>query len=130
MAGNLAAGTSTGGTTGKRWGRIGDSPVIGAGTYADNRACAVSATGEGEYFIRVGVAQRICSRVQLAGEDVQTAADAVIGEVASLGGEGGVIVMAPDGEAVLDRKSVVEGKSVAGRVELGGRRILKKKKSN
>ena len=63
LEGNLAAGTSTGGMTGKRWGRIGDSPVIGAGTYADNRSCAVSATGAGEYFIRVGVAKEICSRL-------------------------------------------------------------------
>ncbi|MEE4200164.1 isoaspartyl peptidase/L-asparaginase family protein, partial [Erythrobacter sp.] len=66
MDGNLAAGTSTGGMTGKRWGRIGDAPVIGAGTYADNRACAVSATGWGEYFIRVGVSQEICTRIRLA----------------------------------------------------------------
>ncbi|WP_234035766.1 isoaspartyl peptidase/L-asparaginase family protein [Erythrobacter insulae] len=64
MDGNLAAGTSTGGMTGKRWGRIGDAPVIGAGTYADNRSCAVSATGWGEYFIRVGVAQEICTRLR------------------------------------------------------------------
>ncbi len=63
--GNMAAGTSTGGMTGKRWGRIGDSPVIGAGTYADNRSCAVSATGDGEYFIRIGVAQEICTRIRL-----------------------------------------------------------------
>ena len=63
--GNLAAGTSTGGMTGKRWGRVGDAPVIGAGTYADNRACAVSATGWGEFFIRVGVAQEICTRIRL-----------------------------------------------------------------
>ncbi len=63
--GNMAAGTSTGGMTGKRWGRVGDSPVIGAGTYADNRSCAVSATGWGEYFIRVGVAQEICTRIRL-----------------------------------------------------------------
>ncbi len=62
--GNLAAGTSTGGMTGKRWGRIGDAPVIGAGTYADNRSCAVSATGWGEYFIRVGVAQEICTQIR------------------------------------------------------------------
>ncbi len=63
LSGNLAAGTSTGGMTGKRWGRIGDSPMIGAGNYADNRSCAVSATGSGEYFIRVGVAKEICSRL-------------------------------------------------------------------
>ncbi len=61
--GNMAAGTSTGGMTGKRWGRIGDSPVIGAGTYARNRSCAISATGAGEYFIRLGVAHEICSRI-------------------------------------------------------------------
>jgi beta-aspartyl-peptidase (threonine type) len=65
QAGNIAAGTSTGGMTGKRWGRIGDSPIIGAGTYADNRSCGISATGAGEYFIRVGVAQEFCTRVRL-----------------------------------------------------------------
>ena len=63
--GHVAAATSTGGMTGKRWGRIGDSPIIGAGTYADDRACAVSATGSGEYFIRVGVAHEICARMRL-----------------------------------------------------------------
>ena len=63
--GNMAAGTSTGGMTGKRWGRIGDSPVIGAGTYADNRSCAISATGSGEYFIRLGVAHEICTRIRM-----------------------------------------------------------------
>lgn len=63
-SGNMAAGTSTGGMTGKRWGRIGDSPVIGAGTYADNRSCAISATGTGEYFIRLGVAHEICTRIR------------------------------------------------------------------
>ena len=63
--GNMAAGTSTGGMTGKRWGRIGDSPVIGAGTYADNRSCAISATGAGEYFIRLGVAHEICARIRM-----------------------------------------------------------------
>lgn len=62
--GNVAAATSTGGMTGKRWGRIGDSPVIGAGTYADNRSCAVSATGDGEYFIRAGVAHEICAQLR------------------------------------------------------------------
>ncbi len=99
--GNLAAGTSTGGMTGKRWNRIGDSPVIGAGTYADNRSCAVSATGWGEFFIRAGVARTICSRMQMLGEDAQTAADAVIAEVGDMGGDGGVIVVSKDGEAVF-----------------------------
>ena len=63
--GHMAAGTSTGGMTGKRWGRIGDSPIIGAGTYADDRSCAVSATGSGEYFIRLGVAHEICTRIRM-----------------------------------------------------------------
>jgi beta-aspartyl-peptidase (threonine type) len=99
--GHLAAATSTGGLTGKRWGRIGDSPVIGAGTYADDRACAVSATGAGEYFIRAGVAQAICERVRLLGESVQQAADAVLTEVAELGGDGGVIVAGNDGSTAF-----------------------------
>jgi len=98
--GHSAAATSTGGVTGKRWGRIGDSPLIGAGTYADDRACAVSATGSGEYFIRLGVAHEICARVRLAGEPLQAAADAVMAEVKALGGRGGVIVTGPDGETV------------------------------
>ncbi|WP_294012452.1 isoaspartyl peptidase/L-asparaginase family protein [Sphingomonas sp.] len=98
--GHLAAATSTGGTTGKRWGRIGDSPVIGAGTYADDRACAVSATGTGEYFIRAGAAHEICARIRLKGEAPQVAADAVIKEIGGLGGDGGVIVLTPRGERV------------------------------
>ena len=97
--GNIAAGTSTGGTTAKRWGRVGDTPVIGAGTYAQNGVCGVSATGTGEYFIRVGVAREICARMQLRGESAQSAADAVIGEVGALGGDGGVIVMDGNGRA-------------------------------
>ena len=97
-SGHVAAGTSTGGLTGKRWGRIGDSPIIGAGTYADDRACAVSATGSGEYFIREGVAHEICARVRLKGEGIQHAADAVIqGDLKAMGGDGGVIVMGADG---------------------------------
>ena len=101
QAGHVAAGTSTGGLTGKRWGRIGDSPVIGAGTYADDRACAVSATGAGEYFIRAGVAHEICARMRMKGESAQVAADAVIAEVGALGGSGGVIVAAPDGSTAF-----------------------------
>ncbi|QNA86017.1 isoaspartyl peptidase/L-asparaginase [Sphingomonas sp. So64.6b] len=96
--GHVAAATSTGGVTGKRWGRVGDSPLIGAGTYADDRACAVSATGAGEFFIRAGVAHEICARVRLSGTTVQDAADAVLADVRSLGGTGGVIVAAPNGE--------------------------------
>jgi L-asparaginase / beta-aspartyl-peptidase len=98
--GHLAAATSTGGLTGKRWGRIGDSPIIGAGTYADDRACAVSATGAGEYFIRAGVAHEICARMRIGGESAQEAADAVMAEVEALGGTGGVIVVAPNGDGV------------------------------
>lgn len=97
-AGHVAAATSTGGVTGKRWGRIGDAPVIGAGTYADDRACAVSATGAGEYFIREGVAHEICARIRFKGETPGAAAAAVMDEVAALGGDGGVIVAAPGGE--------------------------------
>lgn len=100
-AGHLAAATSTGGITGKRWGRIGDAPVIGAGTYADDRACAVSATGAGEYFIRAGVAHEICARLRFRGESGQAAADKVIAEVGKLGGDGGVIVLTPRGEGVF-----------------------------
>jgi beta-aspartyl-peptidase (threonine type) len=100
--GNIAAGTSTGGTTGKRWGRVGDAPIIGAGTYAQNGVCGVSATGTGEFFIRVGVARDICARMQFNGETAQQAADRVIAEVGALtnargvAGDGGVIVL--DGE--------------------------------
>ncbi len=97
--GHVAAATSTGGVTGKRWGRIGDSPVIGAGTWAD-AACAVSCTGSGEFFLRVGVGHAIAARVRLLGEDVATAAEAVMGEVRALGGTGGVIVAGADGDAV------------------------------
>ena len=99
--GNLAAGTSTGGMTGKRWGRIGDAPIIGAGTYAENGVCAVSATGWGEYFIRVGVARTLCARMAMKGESAQAAADATLADVARLGGDGGVIVVGANGDAVF-----------------------------
>jgi len=97
--GDIAAGTSTGGTTAKRWGRVGDSPVIGAGTYASNAACAVSATGTGEYFIRLTVARTICALVQYKGMGLQAAADEVIQkELTAMQGDGGVIAIAPDGQ--------------------------------
>jgi len=97
--GDIAAGTSTGGTTGKRWGRVGDAPIIGAGTYAQNGMCGVSATGTGEFFIRVGVARAICARMEFNGEGAQEAADNVIAEVGATTnasgavGDGGVIVL-------------------------------------
>ena len=82
--------------TAKATGRIGDTPLIGAATYAENGVCAVSATGHGEFFIRVGVAKTICDRAKLLGEPVEQAANIALGEVAALGGDGGVIVI--DGE--------------------------------
>jgi beta-aspartyl-peptidase (threonine type) len=92
--GNLAAATSTGGMTNKRYGRVGDSPIVGAGTYASNTSCAISATGHGEYFIRYTVARDICARVEYQGMSVQAAADAVVqGVLRTAGGEGGVIGM-------------------------------------
>jgi len=97
--GHIAAGTSTGGLQGKLPGRVGDSPIIGAGTYASNQSCAVSATGTGEYFIRLGVAREICNLVQFKGMKVQQAADAVIHqELEALHGDGGVIALTPDGQ--------------------------------
>jgi beta-aspartyl-peptidase (threonine type) len=119
QSGNMAAGTSTGGMTGKRWGRVGDAPLIGAGTFADNRACAVSATGWGEYFIRVGVAHEICARMRSfedfktipgAGGEMpaefmanapQKIADDVMADVKDLGGDGGVILVTPQGQAIF-----------------------------
>ena len=96
-AGRLAAGTSTGGMTNKRFGRVGDSPVIGAGTYANAR-CAVSATGWGEFYIRAAAAHDICARVEYRGEPVKQAADDVVMEVVpKLGGDGGVIALDADG---------------------------------
>jgi beta-aspartyl-peptidase (threonine type) len=134
--GNMAAGTSTGGMTGKRWGRVGDAPVIGAGTYADNRACAVSATGWGEYFLRVGVAHEICARLRATNEvkvamadegaaaegvrteEAQYIADAVMADVASLGGDGGVILVTPEGHAIFsfNTTGMYRGRATSGGV--------------
>lgn len=122
-AGNLAAGTSTGGTNAKRWGRVGDSPIIGAGTYASNQSCAVSATGTGEYFIRLTVARTVCALVEYKGMRLQDAADQVIQkELTGLHGDGGVIAIAPDGEMAwsfntpgMYRAKLAEG----GKLEIG-----------
>ena len=100
--GNLSAGTSTGGRTNKRYGRIGDTPVIGAGTYASNESCAVSATGHGEYFMRWTVARDICARVEFANESLERAAEALIVDaLLPVGGTGGVIALDPEGNVVF-----------------------------
>lgn len=97
--GNLVAGTSTGGMTAKQYGRIGDAPVIGAGNYANNQSCAVSATGHGEFFIRYHVAADICARVKYQQISASLAAEQVIAELKKVGGTGGVIVLDPQGNA-------------------------------
>jgi len=97
--GNIAAGTSTGGLTAKHWNRVGDSPVIGAGTYASNQSCAVSGTGTGEFFIRLTVARTICALVQYKGMKLQDAADEVIQkQLTAIQGDGGIIAITPDGQ--------------------------------
>jgi L-asparaginase / beta-aspartyl-peptidase len=95
--GNLAAGTSTGGISNKKFGRVGDSPIIGAGTYANNRTCGISATGDGEYFIRSVVAHDISALMEYRGLSLKAAADAVIEKVDKLGGKGGIIAIDKDG---------------------------------
>src|SRR5213595_36666 len=97
--GHVAVATSTGGLTAKRWGRVGDSPLIGAGTDADDRAAAVSATGSGEYFIRAVAAHQLAERVRIGGEPLQEALNAVLADIAALGGKGGLIAVGPDGDA-------------------------------
>jgi beta-aspartyl-peptidase (threonine type) len=117
--GDVAAGTSTGGLTAKRWGRVGDSPIIGAGTYANlAEGCAVSATGTGEYFIRLTIARDVCAQ-HAAGATLQQAADAEIQKaLTAAGGDGGLIAVAPDGEiawsyntAGMYRASAAEGRA-------------------
>ena len=105
-AGRLAAATSTGGMTGKRYNRIGDSPIIGAGTYADDRSCAVSATGHGEVFIRAAVAHDICSRMRFGGRTLSAAVrEVVLEELPALRGEGGVIAIDAQGEIAMEFNS-------------------------
>jgi beta-aspartyl-peptidase (threonine type) len=121
--GNIAAGTSTGGLQGKMPGRIGDSPIIGAGTYASNQSCAVSGTGTGEYFIRLGVAREVCNLVYFRQMKLQDAVDEVIHkELEALHGDGGVIAITPDGQLAwsfntpgMFRAKLVEG----GQVQMG-----------
>ena len=99
--GHLAAGTSTGGMTDKRWGRVGDSPIIGAGTYA-NAQCAVSGTGWGEFYLRTVAAHEICMKVSMLGEPIERAAAEVINqEIPSLGGDGGAIALDASGNIAM-----------------------------
>lgn len=101
--GNIVAGTSTGGMTNKRWGRIGDSPIIGAGTYADNETAGISATGWGEFFIRGAVAYDITARMKYAGESLENAAQQVIQkEIPEMGGDGGIIAIDKDGNITME----------------------------
>jgi beta-aspartyl-peptidase (threonine type) len=120
--GRLAAGTSTGGMTGKRYGRIGDSPIIGAGTYADDRSCAVSATGHGEVFIRAAVAHDISSRMRYGRRGLATAVrEVVLDELTALRGEGGVVAIDRHGEIAMEFNS--EGMFRASRKEGGAPEI-------
>ena len=109
--GNIAAGTSTGGMTNKRYGRVGDAPIIGAGTYANNETCGVSATGSGEYFIRLGVARDICALMEYSALPVQAAADRVIKQkLSKLGGSGGIIAM--DALMTVPGKKTIAGTTI------------------
>jgi beta-aspartyl-peptidase (threonine type) len=120
-AGNLAAATSTGGYTGKLPGRVGDSPIIGAGTYADNRACAISGTGLGEAFIRAAVAHDVCARMRYADASLAAAAAAALKNVANLGGDGGLIAVDRRGNIAMPFNS--QGMYRAA-VRRDGRRIV------
>jgi beta-aspartyl-peptidase (threonine type) len=113
--GNLAAGTSTGGLTNKRFGRIGDSPVIGAGTYANDQSCAISSTGVGEFWIRYTVAHDICARVQYRNTSIQAAADDIIqGVLKPIGGEGGVIGLDARGNVMMSFNTTGMGRGYVG----------------
>jgi beta-aspartyl-peptidase (threonine type) len=103
--GNLAAGTSTGGMTNKKFGRVGDAPIIGAGTYASNATCAVSATGWGEFFIRTAVAYDISAQMEYKGAPLREAAKATLAKVAALGGDGGVVCLDAKGNIALEFNS-------------------------
>jgi beta-aspartyl-peptidase (threonine type) len=100
-SGHVAAATSTGGLTAQQRGRIGDCPVIGAGTYADDRSGAVSATGSGEYFIRAVASHQLAERVRIGGQSLQQALDSVLEDIGQLGGKGGLIAVSPAGDAAL-----------------------------
>jgi beta-aspartyl-peptidase (threonine type) len=120
--GNLAAATSTGGYTGKLPGRIGDSPIIGAGTYADNRSCAVSGTGWGEAFIRVALAHEVSARMRHRGDSLQRAAAAALASVARIGGDGGLVAIDRHGNVAMPFNS--EG-MLRACIHADGKRLVK-----
>ena len=121
-AGNLAAATSTGGNTNKRPGRVGDSPIIGAGTYANNKTCAVSATGDGEFFMRAVAAHDLSALMEYCGLNLAEAAGVVIDKVGALGGTGGLIAVDREGNIALPFNTIgmyrgsidAEGRSFVG----------------
>lgn len=119
--GNLAAGTSTGGTSNKKWGRVGDSPIIGAGTYANNQTCGISATGDGEYFIRSVVGHDLSALIEYRGLSLQEAADIVIAKVAKLGGKGGLIAIDRAGNIAM---SFSTAGMYRGRVGVDGKPLI------
>jgi L-asparaginase / beta-aspartyl-peptidase len=120
--GNLAAATSTGGYTGKLAGRVGDSPIIGAGTYADNRTCAVSGTGWGEAFIRVALAHEVSSRMRHLNEPLQKAAQSALKQVKRIGGDGGLVAVDRRGNIAMPFNSEGMFRACIG---ADGRRLVK-----
>jgi len=120
-AGHVAAATSTGGVTGKRWRRIGDTPVPGAGTWADDRAGAFSCTGSGEVFLRIGAGHEAAARIRMLNEATAAAIDAVLGEVVALGGTGGMIGIGADGTAAW---GFTTPGMYRGRVSAAGERVV------
>jgi L-asparaginase / beta-aspartyl-peptidase len=119
--GNIAAATSTGGTTNKRPGRIGDTPIIGAGTYANNATCAVSCTGDGEYFIRANVAHEVSALMEHGGKSLQEAAETALERARKIGGEGGLIALDRHGNFALPFNS---SGMYRGHIEAGGKAVV------
>jgi beta-aspartyl-peptidase (threonine type) len=119
--GNLAAATSTGGNTNKLPGRIGDTPVIGAGTYANNQTCAVSATGDGEFFIRVVAAHELSALIEYRGMNLEAAANVVLDKVGALGGTGGLIAVDRDGNVALPFNTIG---MYRGFIDVGGKSFV------
>jgi L-asparaginase / beta-aspartyl-peptidase len=120
--GNLAAGTSTGGMSNKRFGRVGDSPIIGAGTYADNRTCAVSCTGHGEYFIRLAIAHTVSTEIEYKKVSLKEAAeDAIFNKLTKLGGTGGLIALDANGNIAMPFNTAG---MYRGYIDISGKKVI------